>query len=252
MRPNKSGRLLALALITTSLAFSTAAPATAVHPVVVDLNVTGNGASQTINVENTGATPLPVEIVVEELAFDESGARATARSSDLRIFPTQAVIQAGRSQAFRVQWAGDPALARGKSYYVTVAQVPVQLPQGQSAIQVLYNFQVLVSVAPNNAQPNLRVESASIGRDPQNEPVPVIMVSNDSATHAYLSRGTLSLVVRDAQGHTAFQRTLSPSDLQQSVGFGLVAPGQRRSVMLPITLPSGAGSLEARFLPASR
>ena len=83
--------------------------------------------------------------------------RVAGPSSDLAVFPAQAVIEPGRTQTFRVQWAGGP-IDRGKSYYVTVAQAPVTLPAGQSAIQVLYNFQVLVSVAPPQAQANLTVE----------------------------------------------------------------------------------------------
>jgi len=131
-------------------------------------------------------------------------------------------------------------------------QAPVTPPAGQSAIQVLYNFQVLVSVAPPRGQANLMVESASIGRDADGNPAPVLVVHNDSATHAYVSRGTLSLVERDASGAAIFERTLAPSEIQQTIGYGLVGPGQRRSLVLPVSLPSGTGSLEARFLPATR
>ena len=67
----------------------------------------------------------------------------------LQALGVQAMIQPGQTQTFRVQYVGDPDLARSKHYYVTVAQLPVQMPQGQSAIQILYNFQVLVSVSPS-------------------------------------------------------------------------------------------------------
>ena len=234
------------------LALSALAAATTIQPMVIDLTPTGRNASRTITVDNTSGAPLPVEIRVEEIAFDDSGATVAGRSDDLRVFPLQAVIPPGQSQAFRVQWAGNPAVDRGKSYYVTVAQVPVDLPSGQSGIQLLYNFQVLVSIAPPRVRPNLRIESASVGRDAEGGPAPVIVVRNDSATQAYLSRGELALTSRDANGQVLFQRTISPAELQETLGFGLVAPGQRRSMTLPISLPAGAGSLEARFIPASR
>jgi len=227
------------------------APATTVQPIVIDLNAAGQGTSRTITVENTNASPLPVEIRIEALAFGDDGVSVAGASSDLAVFPAQAVIQPGRTQSFRVQWAGG-ALERSKSYYVTVAQAPVTLPAGQSAIQVLYNFQVLVSVAPPRVKGNLIVESASVGQDAAGNPAPVVVVRNDSAAHAYLSRGTLSLVGRDAAGRAVFERTLAPSEIQQSIGYGLVGPGQRRSLTLPISLPAGSGSLEARFLPAAR
>jgi P pilus assembly chaperone PapD len=240
-----------LAAVSASALAVSSALATTVQPIVIDLNAVGNGTSHTITVENTNAERLPVEIRVESLAFGDDGARVQGASKDLAVFPAQAVIEAGRTQTFRVQWAGG-ALDRSKSYYVTVAQAPVALPQGQSAIQVLYNFQVLVSVMPPRVKPNLTVESASIGRDAAGNPAPVVVVHNDSAAHGYLSRGTLSLVERDAGGKTIFERTFAPSEIQQAIGYGLIGPGQRRSMVLPISLPSGSGSLEARFVPATR
>src|SRR3546814_13905099 len=50
---------------------------------------------------------------------------------DLVVFPAQAVIQHGQSQVFRVQYVGDAELDKSRHYYVTVAQLPVQLPQGE-------------------------------------------------------------------------------------------------------------------------
>jgi len=240
-----------LALVAASAVALTPALATTVQPIVIDLSTGGTGMSRTITVENTNADRLPVEIRVESLAFGDDGVTTEGPSGDLSVFPLQAVIEPGRTQTFRVQWAGG-AIERSKSYYVTVAQAPVTLPQGESAIQVLYNFQVLVSVAPPQARPNLRVESASVGRDAVGNPAPVIVVSNESAAHAYVSQGTLSLVARNAQGGITLERTLSPADIQQSIGYGLVGPGQRRSLVLPISLPAGSGSVEARFLPATR
>ncbi|HYJ52299.1 MAG TPA: fimbria/pilus periplasmic chaperone, partial [Allosphingosinicella sp.] len=145
-------RMLAIAAA-SAIAISSA-PATTVQPIVIDLNAVGRGTSHTITVENTNAARLPVEIRVESLAFSEDGVTVAGASRDLAIFPAQAVIEPGRTQTFRVQWAGG-AIDRSRSYYVTVAQAPVTLPAGQSAIQVLYNFQVLVSVAPPRAQANL-------------------------------------------------------------------------------------------------
>jgi P pilus assembly chaperone PapD len=229
----------------------TSASSTTVQPIVIDLNATGSGTSRSITVENTNASRLPVEIRVESLAFGEDGVSIEGPSRDLAVFPAQAVIGPGRTQTFRVRWAGG-RLDRSKSYYVTVAQAPVTLPRGESAIQVLYTFQVLVSVAPARARANLLVESASIGSDAEGNPAPVVVVRNDSVTHAYVSQRSLSLVSRDGQGRAVFERTLAPSEIQQTIGYGLVGPGQRRSLVLPVRLPSGSGSLEARFLPAPR
>ncbi len=241
----------ALTIAATCIVAITPVSATTVQPIVIDLDAVGARASHSITVQNTNADPLPIEIRIDSLAFAEDGVRVEGPSKDLQVFPAQAVIAGGRTQTFRVQWVGAPP-ERSKSYYVTAAQAPVTLPQGASAIQVLYNFQVLVSVTPTGAKANLKVETASIGRDASGKPAPVIVVHNDSIAHAYLSRGTLSLVERDEAGKIIFERTLAPSEIQQSIGYGLVGPGQQRSLVLPINLPSGSGSLEARFIPSAR
>ena len=155
---------------------------------MIDLSPVGRDMSQVITVENTFATPLTVELKIEELSFDENGAHGTGKDpGDLLIFPPQAIIQPGDTQSFRVQWVGDPDVKQSKHYYVTVAQLPVQMPAGQSAIQILYNFQVLVSVKPTGGKPDIKVVSGEIGKDAKGNPVPILMIENDSNTHGYLS-----------------------------------------------------------------
>lgn len=244
------GLALGPALAAAMLASSPLVKAETVQPVVVDLSPTGSGMSQTITVENTFTQPLPVELRVEELTFDQTGLHGTGKDSgDLLIFPPQAIIQPGQTQSFRVQYIGDPALARSKHYYVTVAQLPVQLPQGQSAIQILYNFQVLVSVKPAGAKPQLKITQSEIARDEKGQPVAAITLSNDSPAHGYLSKGRLRIIERDSSGKEVFRRTLAGPEIQQTVGFGLVGAGQTRRLLVPIQLPTSEGTIDAQFTP---
>jgi fimbrial chaperone protein len=227
-----------------------AAVAMTVQPVVLNLTTSGRSMSQVITVENTFANPLPVEIRLQELALDENGVRTTDKDpGDLLVFPAQALIQPGQTQSFRVQYVGDPELARSKHYYATVAQLPVKLPEGQSAIQILYNFQVLVSVSPNGVKPALKVEGASVGHNQAGKPVPVVTLSNASTAHGYLSQGRLRIVEKDSTGKEVFRKTLSGPEIQQTVGFGLVGAGQTRRVTIPVELPVDGGSVEAQFTP---
>lgn len=242
--------LIRLLIALSALGVAGALVAMTVQPVVLNLTTSGRGMSQVVTVENTFANPLPVEMRVQELRLDENGVHTTgAESSDLLVFPGQALIQPGQTQAFRVQYVGDPALARSKHYYITVAQLPVQMPQGQSAIQILYNFQVLVSVSPPNVRPSISVASAEIGRDSNGRPVPSLLVRNDSVAHGYLSNGRLRIVQRDASGREVFRRVLPGPELQQTIGFGLIGAGQTRRVTIPVELPSAGGTVEAQFTP---
>jgi fimbrial chaperone protein len=230
--------------------FASPAWSMTVQPVVIDLSVSGRGMSQVITVENTFATPLPVELRVEELMFDETGVKSTGKpSEDLLIFPPQALIQPGQTQTFRIQYVGDPDLKASKHYYVTVAQLPVKLPEGQSAIQILYNFQVLVSVSPAGAKPALAIQSAEVGKNAEGKPAPVLTLANMSAAHAYLSNGRLRIIQRDASGKEVFRKTLSGPEIQQTIGFGLVGANQVRRMTLPIVLPTEGGKLDVSFTP---
>jgi fimbrial chaperone protein len=209
--------------------------------------------SQVVTVENTFTNPLPVEMRIDELSFDENGAHGTGKDpGDLLVFPPQALIQPGQTQTFRVQYVGDPALARSKHYYVTVAQLPVKLPEGQSAIQILYNFQVLVSIAPAGAKPELRIVSAEVGKNEAGKPVPVITITNASAAHGYLSHGRLRIVEKDASGKEVLRRTIPGPEIQQTIGFGLVTSGQTRRITVPVVLPAEGGTVEAQFTPESQ
>lgn len=243
------------ALVMAALVFMsspTVVWAMTVQPVMVNLTTSGRGMSQTITVENTFATPLPVELRVQELKVTENGVELTGVDpGDLLVFPPQALIEPGQTQSFRVQYVGDPDLAASKHYYITVAQLPVQLPEGQSAIQILYNFQVLVSVAPTGAKPALAIKSAAIGRNAEGKPVPVITVENTSNAHGYLSNGRLRIVQKDAEGKEVFRRSLSGPEIQQTIGFGLIGANQNRVVQIPVELPNDGGTVEATFTAES-
>lgn len=244
----KSRFKLALTMFSALLLPAQAALAMTVQPVVIDLQTAGRGMAQVITVENTFATQLPVELSIQELEVASDGVRQTGKDpGDLLVFPPQALIEPGQTQTFRVQYVGDPELAKSKHYYVTVAQLPIKLPEGQSAIQILYNFQVLVSVAPGGAKPRLSVASAEIGKNAAGKPIPIVTIANASAAHGYLSNGNLRITEKDAAGKEVFRRTLSGAEIQQSMGFGLIGGNQSRRVTVPVELPQDGGSVEASF-----
>ncbi|HEY5712500.1 MAG TPA: fimbria/pilus periplasmic chaperone [Allosphingosinicella sp.] len=242
--------LIRMAALCGVLGLATAVVAMTVQPVVLNLTTSGRGMSQVITVENTFANPLPVEMRIQSLTLDQNGVHGTGTDpGDLLVFPAQAMIQPGQTQTFRVQYVGDPALASSKHYYVTVAQLPVQMPAGQSAIQILYNFQVLVSVSPAGVRPAITVTGAEVAHDAENHPVAAITVTNSSTAHGYLSNGRLRIVQRDGSGREVYRRTYPGPELQQTIGFGLIGAGQTRRIVVPVTLPADGGTVEAQFTP---
>ncbi|MDO9369436.1 MAG: fimbria/pilus periplasmic chaperone [Sphingopyxis sp.] len=241
------GALIAVAI---AAVLSVAAYAMVVQPVVIDLTTSGRAMSHVMTVENTFDKPLPVEMRVEALDLTPDGVTATGKDpGDLSIFPPQAMIQPGQRQSFRVQYVGEPALQRSKHYFVTAAQLPVQTSDTQSNVQLLYNFQILVSVAPDGAKPTLSIASAEVGQDAEGRPAPVIAVANASAAHGYLSRGRVRIVQFAPDGKEVFRKEISGPELQQTLGYGLIGGGQTRRMTLPIQLPQTGGRIEAQFTP---
>lgn len=250
--PRLSAAFVAFALAVAPVA----ARAMTVQPVVIDMKTIGRDATATIQVQNAFTQPLPVELTVQGIDFADDGVKGNGKDTgDLLVFPPQALIQPGQTQAFRVQWVGDPQLAKSKHFYVTVAQLPVKLPEGQSAIQILYNFQVLVSVAAASGGPKLAVVKTEVVTAADKDgkakpPQPALWVQNTGPSYGYLSRQRVRVIEKDGSGKEVFRKTLSPQEIQQTVGFGLVGPEATRKLVLPLDLPTAAGTLQVELADA--
>ena len=226
-----------------------------VQPVVVDMRMSGREMSAAVRVENNGPNPLPVEVRIVETDFGPDTVRASDRlSDDVIAFPPQSIIPPGETQVFRLQYVGDPASEQSKHYYAEVAQLPVELPEGQSAIQILYNFQVMVNVASVIAgDPVLTIESAEIVQNAEGKNMAAFTVRNSGRNYGYLSSGSLTLRHTDASGAETVRRTLSSNDIQQMIGFGLVGPEMTRRFVSPVEVGSADGQVEATLtMPRGR
>ncbi len=224
-----------------------------VTPVVIDMESVGRAATSQIRVINTWETPVAVEITVERVELDEQGQpQTTPAEEDFLVFPPQAAIPPGRTQIFRIQYLGEPDLAQSRSYLFGVRQLPVELPEGRSGIQVLFNFLVVVSVAPPGARPELRVVAAEPVVAADGGVQVALTVENTGRGHGYLSRVLLSLRYYDADGALVWSERFSPEEMARLVGVGLLQPGKRRRFLIPIQLPAPGGRVEAEVMDAGR
>ena len=223
-----------------------------VRPVILDLSNGGRSMSTVVSVENPSDRGVPVELTVHEAEPTPEGlVPTTTPSDDLLVFPPQALIEPGKTQAFRVQFVGDPDMTKSKHYFVTVAQLPVQLPGGSNAIQILYNFQVAVSVGVSGERSEITLTDSKIVKNEVGEFQPVLTFSNTGKTYGYVSEGGLRLTVKDAAGKEVFSKRYDSSDIEQDLGFGLVAADGTRQIILPVDV-KGEGVVEASFAPPRR
>lgn len=230
-------------------ALPVAAQATTVSPVMVDLQSGGRRVVANVSVNNTGANSLPVEIVVTKLKATATGFEQTKdNADDLLVVPPMALIAPGQTQTFRVQWIGDADIADSNHYYVGINQVPVKLPEGKSAVQVVYNFQVLTSVSSPLRKPALVVKSAVPAKTQEGKPAASVTIENTGAAHDYLSQHRIRIAQAAAGGQPAFEKIISGSEFQQAVGYGLIASHSTRTVLIPLSLPSETAAVSASLL----
>lgn len=213
-----------------------------VTPIVLELQAGGAASKSSLTVFNDGAAPLPVEFLVARLDIDEIGkTQTTPAMKDFIVFPPQAVVAPGKTQTFRVQWAGSPQLGKSQSYMFSVNQVPVKSLKADAGMQLVFNFNIVVNVAPVGATSALSLKTAAIVHDGKGPRRPQILVANSGNRHASLSETTITL----SQG--TWTRTIDGASLRSMLGVGLVQPGRQRRFTLPIDLPPQVSAINARL-----
>lgn len=151
----------AAALFVLFFGFTSAAGAFEVSPMRMEMSPSGSGASTVITVRNTLAEPLAIEVDAADRIVAEDGTQTfEPNEEDFLLFPPQAFIQPGASQAFRVQYIGDPNPAMTRSYVINVSQVPVKEFDG-TGVRVVYRFGAAVYIHPKGAAPALSVEEVA-------------------------------------------------------------------------------------------
>ena len=122
---------------------------------------------------------------------------------------------------------------------MSITQLPVKMAPSQSAVQVVVSFGVVVNVAPPQGAPELKLIGTGIVTDSRGKRHPTITVENTARVHALLQNATIQL------SGGSWSQTLTPSMINQSIGIGLVQPGKRRRLVLPLDLPDDVKSVQA-------
>ena len=211
-----------------------------VEPLVLEVSSLGKGSAQSFNVANNGASPLPVEIGVSRIEIDPEGdARYQPAGNDFLIYPPQAIIQKGATQVFRVQWIGDPDIKSSRNYRFAVGQVPLKLPKDTSGIQMTMSFGVIVSVSSPQGKAAMVVLSAMPAKGEDGKRMAAVKVKNPGNKYAYFGQASIKL---SGGGWSA---QLTPHEVGQKVGLGIVQPGKERRFLLPVEVPANVSDITA-------
>ena len=220
-----------------------------VSPVIINLEATP-GASAQLLITNQSDAILPIDISIMRMTVDRDGkVMETPDDGALLVFPPQATVAGKKSQVFRVQYVGGP-LAAGVSYFVYIKQLPIEMAEGESGVQVLYTFKALTNVIPVGAQAQLSVSADAIIKGADGSNHVRILVRNVGASQAMLSDLRMRLVQQDSVGNVIFDKTLAPSDVAKSIGIGLVPSGGERLFEIIEALPSASGPVSVELSSA--
>lgn len=224
-----------------------------VQPVIIDLLSTGRRASGLVTLQNTFSETVPIEVTVHPVRVVNGQLQEMEdeEADDLLVFPAQAVVAPGASQAFRVQWVGDPAPATSMHYYVTVAQLPVALSGDQNAVQVLHRFRVLVNVGAPDTRASFQIVRTEIQTGEDGKPRPVLTVRNTGRNYGYVGQYRMAIVQRDAAGKEIFRQLYQPEQIQQAMGLGMVPSGETRILPIGVELPSKEGTVSIDLTTAA-
>jgi fimbrial chaperone protein len=218
----------AIATTVAVAAMSASAYAYQVTPMIYDLSPTGTDATNVIRITNTQDQPITVEMQAEQRLFDDAGKESRKPADDrFVLFPPQAIVQPGATQAVRVQYVGPQTLDKSETYTVTVKQVPVQLPNdGKTGVQFVFNFSTVANIVPPGAKAQIAAPSEPLTASPDGKTLRLTL-RNTGTKYANLSRSTVEL----AGG--AYRTTVKDEQWRKALGTSWILPGGTRVIELP-------------------
>ncbi|WP_205479341.1 molecular chaperone [Sphingomonas arenae] len=184
------------------------------QPIVNVMQIPRDSRGITIMVRNPRNVGFPVTFEVVERKVKPDGTEDQIPADDLfTVFPAQAVIPAGKSQAVRVQWAGGN-VDQSRSFTLYSAEVPVDLTNsGQSGVQRILRVGASVHIVPAGTAPKPVLEAAAPDGDGMK-----VVIRNDGNRFVYID--ALSLAFGD--------KTVAGTELGNMAGRTLIPPGAKR------------------------
>lgn len=217
----------------------TSALALHVQPLVLEMVSMGQNARGVIQMVNDSASPMPVEVMINKLDYAIDGKPSeTPAGNEFVVFPPQAVVPPGATQSFRVQWVGEPEIKKSQTYMAYLKQLPVKRKAGETGVQVVLNFGIILNVAPLGAQSALKLVEAEAATEGKKRGV-AVTVENPSMMHSYF--GDAGLVLESG----SWRKVYTPAELKQTMGYGVVQPGKTRRFLVPADIPAGVGKITA-------
>ena len=206
-------------IVAFALTLTAAVPASAmdVQPTINVINLPQNAGGIRVAVRNPRNVQLPVTFEIFERKVNPDGTEEQKPADDLFIiFPAQAAIPPGQTQAVRLQWVGG-ATDKSRSFTFYSAEVPVNLEGQQSGVQRILRIGASVHVAPAKTKPEPVIEASAPDKDGVK-----VTVRNDGQRFLYVD--SLALSFGD--------KTIAGTALADMAGRTLIPPGAKREFVV--------------------
>jgi len=196
-------------------------------------------ASTSLRIENTSKVDMTLELLASRISVDDKGAETlSAAEDDFLIFPPQLILKAGKMQAIRVKYIGEPTISKSSAYRISVKQIPIDLSgSGRSGVGMVVNFHTLAHVAPKSAKVDLHVSKISNGGLGKWD----ISIYNRGEKMGRLSQ--TSWVITDG-GHS---KTLSLKEVADMTDKNFVMPGRTLNLTIPAIEGFNAGTTSVKI-----
>ena len=238
--------LTALTAVLLGLA-PAAASAARVTPMIIELEPAGGRSVARVELSNPGQNDFPVEVQMFRGLITEDGElELTPADEEFLLFPAQIVVPAASQQVFRVQYIGEPELAKSEVFYMKIRQIPLPFEANENKVRVVVNFNVLINVVPDGVVAQPYVESI---RPAKREGVSGIEVRVSNQGTRYFLAGTLPWQISGITPNgEPFEVRRTREEMSGDIGVGVVAPDRTRSFFVPLDQPLAEGSIKVDLI----
>ena len=223
------------------------AEAARVSPMIVEVKPLGRQSVARVELVHDGQSDFPAEVQMFRGVISEKGElELVPADGDFLVFPAQVIVPARSQQVFRVQYIGEPEMAASEMYYMQIRQIPVDLGSGESRVQVVVNFNVLVNVIPDGANPEPVIDYIRPITREEVSGLEVRVVNNGTR---YFTAGKLNWeITGTAEDGSAVDIGLSPAEVTRLIGVGVTAPGRARVFFIPTEKPLVEGTTQIELV----
>lgn len=199
-------------------------------PISAELSPSGKSSRQVFRIENNSNEPIAVELKVyaRDMELDGKDVLKDAED-DFVIYPRQAIVMPGKSQAIRLQWIGNPKPDRELAYRFISEQLPVSFSENDSQggrVSLLVRFIASIYIVPNGARPNILVKQVEPVKLNKNEKYLEITLVNKGNKHSLIKDPILKL----KSGKSSVD--LGPEQLPQLASQNILS-GKTRKFIIP-------------------